>query len=88
MLRTVGEPTAVASELRRAVTAADGMLYFRYQNGFMALVKADPEQFELVSSFRLPERSQWPSWPHPAIANGKLYVRDQDKLLCFDIRAK
>lgn len=71
-----------------AVVAADGMLYFRYQNGLMALIKADPEQFELVSSFQLPERSHHPSWPHPAIANGRLYVRDQDKLLCFDIRSK
>jgi outer membrane protein assembly factor BamB len=71
-----------------ATAAADGMIYFRYQNGVMALVKANPEQFELVSSFKLPERSRSPSWPHPAIANGKLYVRDQDKLLCFDIRAK
>lgn len=70
-----------------ATAAADGMLYFRYQNGLMALIKADPTQFELVSSFPLPERSRHPSWPHPAIANGKLYIRDQDKLLCFDIRA-
>jgi outer membrane protein assembly factor BamB len=71
-----------------ATAAADGMLYFRYQNGVMALIKADPEQFELVSSFQLPERSRSPSWPHPAIANGKLYIRDQDKLLCFDIKAR
>jgi outer membrane protein assembly factor BamB len=71
-----------------SVVAADGMVYFRYQNGVMALVKANPDQFELVSSFTLPEKSRSPSWPHPAIANGKLYVRDQDKLLCFDIRAK
>jgi outer membrane protein assembly factor BamB len=71
-----------------ATAAADGMIYFRYQNGVMALVKANPEQFDLVSSFKLPEQSGSPSWPHPAIANGKLYIRDQDKLLCFDIKAK
>jgi outer membrane protein assembly factor BamB len=71
-----------------ATAAADGMLYFRYQNGLLALIKADPDKFELVSSFKLPERSRHPSWPHPAIANGKLYIRDQDKLLCFDIKAK
>ncbi|HVK19082.1 MAG TPA: PQQ-binding-like beta-propeller repeat protein [Fimbriiglobus sp.] len=71
-----------------ATAAADGMLYFRYQNGLMALIKADPEKFELVSSFQLPERSRQPSWPHPSIANGKLYIRDQDKLLCFDVKAK
>ena len=41
-----------------------------------------------MSSFKLPERSGRESWPHPAIANGKLYIRDQDKLLCFDVKAK
>jgi outer membrane protein assembly factor BamB len=71
-----------------ATAAADGMLYFRYQNGLMALIKANPEKFELVSSFSLPERSRYPSWPHPTIANGRLYIRDQDKLLCFDIRER
>ncbi len=71
-----------------ATAAADGMIYFRYENGVMALIKADPEQFTLVSSFKLPQPSGSPSWPHPAIANGKLFIRDQDKLLCFDIKAK
>lgn len=69
-----------------AVAAADGMIYFRYQNGVMALVKADPKGFELVSAFKLPEPSNQPSWPHPTIANGRLYIRDQDKLHAFDIK--
>ncbi len=71
-----------------AVAAADGMVYFRYENGVMALVKADPEQFTLVSSFKLPQPSGKPSWPHPAIANGKLFIRDQDKLHCFELKAR
>lgn len=70
-----------------ATAAADGMVYFRYQNGVVALVKADPNAFELVSSFKIPEPSGKPSWPHPAIANGKLYLRDQDKLHCFNLKA-
>ncbi len=68
--------------------AADGMLYFRYENGVLALVKADPTGFELVSSFKIPDPSRKPSWPHLALANGKLYVRDQEKLHCFDVKAK
>lgn len=71
-----------------ATAAADGMVYFRYQNGVVALVQADPSAFQLVSSFKIPEPSGKPSWPHPAIANGKLYLRDQDKLHCFDLKAK
>jgi hypothetical protein len=42
----------------------------------------------LVNTFKLPEQSGKPSWPHPVIANGKLYIRDQDNLICFDIKAK
>jgi hypothetical protein len=28
------------------------------------------------------------SWPHPVISNGRLYLRDQDVLMCYDIRAE
>ncbi|WP_246173728.1 outer membrane protein assembly factor BamB family protein [Limnoglobus roseus] len=69
------------------LTYADGMLYFRYQNGVMALVKASPKGFELEGRFDIPEKSNKPSWPHPVVANGRLYVRDQDKLHCFDVKA-
>lgn len=70
------------------VIAADGMLYFRYENGVVALVKADPKGYEFVSSFKIPQPSRSPSWQHLALANGKLYIRDQDKLHCFDVKAK
>lgn len=71
-----------------SVVAADGMLYFRYENGKVALVKADPKGFTLAGSFDIPEKSGKPSWQHPVIAGGKLYLRDQDKLHCFDVKAK
>jgi outer membrane protein assembly factor BamB len=70
------------------VTSADGMLYFRYQNGVVALVKATSSGFELNGRFEIPQPSGKPSWPHPVIANGKLHLRDQDKLHCYDIGAK
>ena len=70
-----------------AIAYADGMLYFRYQNAVIALVKADPKEFTLVSSFKIPQPSGKASWPHPTIANGKLFIRDQDKLHCFDLHA-
>jgi len=70
-----------------AIAAADGMLYFRYQNHTMVLIKADPAGFNLVSAFKLPEWSRKQSWAHPAIANGRLYIRDQDKLHVFDLKA-
>ncbi|MCU0704003.1 MAG: PQQ-like beta-propeller repeat protein [Fimbriiglobus sp.] len=69
-----------------SVVYADGRLYFRYENGKVALVKADPDKFEAAGSFDIPEKSGKPSWQHPVIANGKLYLRDQDKLHCFDVK--
>ena len=67
------------------IMAADGMLVFRYENGKVALVKADPKKFEVTGSFDIPQKSGKPSWQHPVIANGRLYLRDQDKLHCYDI---
>jgi outer membrane protein assembly factor BamB len=69
-----------------AVLYADGNLYFRYQSGHMALVEATPKEYNLRSSFSLPDKSDLESWPHPVIANGRLYLRDQDILLCYDVK--
>ncbi|HQU45263.1 MAG TPA: PQQ-like beta-propeller repeat protein [Pirellulales bacterium] len=70
-----------------AIAYADGNLYFRYQNGVMALIEASPKSYKLRSKFELPGTGQ-PSWPHPVIAEGRLYLRDQDQLLVYDIRRK
>jgi outer membrane protein assembly factor BamB len=70
-----------------AVAFADGKLYYRFQTHVMALVEPDPKEFKVVSSFKLPEPSGKESWPHPVVANGKLYIRDQEKLHCFNVKA-
>jgi outer membrane protein assembly factor BamB len=70
-----------------AVSYADGRLYFRYQNGVMILVEANAEQYRERGSFRIPHVVK-ESWPHPVIANGKLLLREQDDLNCYDITAK
>jgi hypothetical protein len=33
----------------------------------------------------MPE-SERPSWPHPVILGGKLYLREQDMLYCYDLK--
>ena len=68
-----------------AIAYADGNLYFRYQNGVMALIEASPDDYRLKSTFELPNAGP-PSWPHPVIAEGRLYLRDQDALLAYDIQ--
>jgi outer membrane protein assembly factor BamB len=70
-----------------AVTYADGNLYWRYQNGVMALVPVGQAKYEETSTFKIPEGSD-PSWPHPVVIGGRLYLRDQDNLWCYDVRKK
>jgi outer membrane protein assembly factor BamB len=71
-----------------SILFADGMLYCRDERGPLSLVEATPEGFELRGQFDQPDRSDQRSWPHPVIANGLLFLRDQDVLLCYDVRAE
>lgn len=70
-----------------AVSYADGHLYVRSEQGPVALVEATPNGYEEKGRFDQPQRSGRPSWSHPVIANGKLFLRDMDNLLAYDIRA-
>jgi outer membrane protein assembly factor BamB len=64
---------------------ADGELYFRYENGTMALIDATPEEYRLRGTFDIPDVEK-PSWPHPVVVDGRLYLREQDTLLAYDVR--
>ena len=68
-----------------AVVCADGHLYFRYENAIMALIEVNPSEYNLKSSFQIGSNNAQ-SWPHPVIQDGRLYLRDQDELLCYDVR--
>jgi len=70
-----------------SVLYADGMLYCRDEKGPITLVKATPKGYIQAGRFDQPRRSKAKAWPHPVIANGRLYIRDQDLLLCYDVRA-
>jgi len=69
------------------VIAGDGMLYIQFADGTLALAKASPEGYSEASSFKLPGSGERPSWAHPVIVDGKLYIRQQDKVLCYDVGA-
>lgn len=71
-----------------SLTIADGMLYLRSENGPVALAEVSPKGYAETGRFHQPDRSDKPSWSHPAVANGKLYLRDMDTLLAFDVRAE
>jgi outer membrane protein assembly factor BamB len=70
-----------------SILLADGRLYYRTEQGTMLLIEPSRERYLERGRFEQPDRSKEPAWPHPVIANGKLYLRDQDVLLCYDVRA-
>ena len=71
-----------------SVSYADGKLYCREEDtGTMILVDAASGGYTEKGRFKQPDRAQEKAWTHPVIANGKLYVRDQDLLLCYDVKA-
>lgn len=79
---------SVGRRAKGSLALADGMLYYRMEDGTIILIEPDPKQYTERSRFQQPDRTRLPAWAHPVIANGKLYIRDQDVLLCYDIKAK
>jgi outer membrane protein assembly factor BamB len=70
-----------------AVLLADGHLYFRYEDGTMALIEATPDEYRLKGEFKVATAaSKNRNWQHPVIVDGLLYIRDQNTLMCYDIR--
>ena len=71
------------------ITYADGRFYLRDEgSGQVLLLEAGPENHAVKGKLEQPDRSKAKAWPHLVVANGKLYVRDQDILLCYDVKAK
>jgi hypothetical protein len=53
----------------------------------VALAPASPKGLEIVSRFDLPEGGKGPTWAHPVIHGGRLYLRHGDILYVYDVRA-
>jgi outer membrane protein assembly factor BamB len=64
---------------------ADGHLYVFSENSVVGLVEAAGAGYREKGRFELPHSDEH-SWSHPVIADGMLYLRDQDQLSSFDIR--
>lgn len=63
---------------------ADGLLYCYSERGDVALLRPNPQKFDVISSFKVSEGSG-PHWAHPVIERGRLYIRHGGSLLVFDI---
>jgi outer membrane protein assembly factor BamB len=68
------------------VVAADGHIYVRFADGTLALAKADPADYVELATFKIPGSDARPSWSHSVILDGRLYLREQDKILCYELR--
>ena len=66
------------------VIVADGRLYLQGEDGVVGLVHPDPGEYKEISRFEI-GRGNHPTWTLPVIADGRLYVRDQELLRCYDI---
>ncbi len=69
-----------------SLLAADGMLYVLSENHRVALVEATPEEYREHGTFEIKAHGR-PSWAHPVVAGGVLYLRDQQSLTAYSIRA-
>ena len=66
---------------------ADGRLYLFSENGVVGLAEASPTGYKEAGRFRI-QQGSLPTWTHPVVAGGRLYLRDQDTIYAFDVRAK
>ena len=71
-----------------SICYADGMLYlYGISKGHTMLVPATPKAFKPTGEFKAELRGK-PARPHPVIEGGRLYLRFQEKLYCYDLKAK
>lgn len=77
-----------------ALTYADGRLYCLEEGtGLLALVEISPQGWKEHGRFKLEPQTKIRApragiWTHPVVSNGKLYLRDQDLIYCYDVAAK
>lgn len=71
-----------------ALLLADGRLYLRSEKGEMILIEPSREGMLERGRFQQPDRSSVPAWAYPIVANGKLYIRVQGLLFCYDVKQK
>ncbi len=68
-----------------SIAYADDRIYYRTEEGTMLLIEPSREKYVERGRFEQPDRTRQPAWTHPVIANGRLYVRDQMTLYCYDV---
>lgn len=70
-----------------AVTAADGRLYIVSEDHLVGLVEATPSGYKELGRFPIEDLGA-PSWAHPVVSGGHLFVRNGNLLMKYDVRAR
>ena len=70
------------------LTYADGMFYLYSDNGKMVLAKATDTGFEVTGRLRIKDPGKRPTWAHPVVCGGRLYIRGGDKLSVYNVIKK
>lgn len=69
------------------LTFADGQLFLLSENNVVGLAEATPAGYREKGRFQIADQG-WPSWAHPVVSAGKLYIRNQGTLTCYDVKAR
>jgi outer membrane protein assembly factor BamB len=70
-----------------SIVYADGHLYCFSENGVVGLVEATPQGYKEKGRFKI-EQDARPTWSHPIVVGGRLYIRDQDTIYAYDVKKK
>ncbi len=70
-----------------SLTYADGHLYILGENNVVGLAEATPSGYNEKGRFEIADQGA-PSWAHPVVSGGRLYIRNQGTLASYDIRAR
>jgi outer membrane protein assembly factor BamB len=70
---------------RGSAILADGKLIVLGEGGKLGMFRLNPEQDEELCSWQMPQL-RYPCWAGPVLANGKLYLRSEDRLVCLNLK--
>jgi len=71
-----------------SLTYADGMFYLYSDDGKVALARATDRGFVVTGRLRVENPGRNPTWAHPVVCGGRLYLRYGDKLAAYDVAAR
>ena len=68
-----------------SLTWAEGLIYLLSDKGDVLLIRPNPEKYEVISQFSIPEGGEGPTWAHPVVIGKRLYLRHGTFLYCYDV---